>query len=53
MASVRKQIEIDARPEEVWDAVRDFGALHERLVQRGRAVDHGAAAMKQTLEATP
>ena len=32
MASIRKEIEIDADPEQVWDAVRDFGALHERLV---------------------
>jgi hypothetical protein len=30
--SIRKEIQIDASPEEVWDAVRDFGALHERLV---------------------
>jgi len=32
MASIRKQTVIDASPEEVWDAVRDFGALHRRLV---------------------
>jgi hypothetical protein len=32
VASIRKEISIDAPPEEVWDAVRDFGALHERLV---------------------
>jgi carbon monoxide dehydrogenase subunit G len=32
MASVRKDIVIDARPEKVWDAIRDVGALHERLV---------------------
>jgi len=32
MASIRKEIPLDARPEEVWDAVRDIGALHERLV---------------------
>jgi carbon monoxide dehydrogenase subunit G len=32
MASVRKQVHLDAPPERVWDAVRDFGALHERLV---------------------
>ncbi|HEX3563680.1 MAG TPA: SRPBCC family protein, partial [Solirubrobacterales bacterium] len=32
MASIRKEIQIDAPPEKVWDAVRDFGALHERLV---------------------
>jgi uncharacterized protein YndB with AHSA1/START domain len=31
MASIRKEIVIDASPEEVWDAARDWGALHERL----------------------
>jgi carbon monoxide dehydrogenase subunit G len=32
MASVRTEILIDARPEDVWDALRDWGALHQRLV---------------------
>jgi uncharacterized protein YndB with AHSA1/START domain len=32
MATVQTEIEIDASPELVWDALRDFGALHERLV---------------------
>ena len=32
MASIRKEILIDARPEDVWDALRDWGAAHERLV---------------------
>jgi carbon monoxide dehydrogenase subunit G len=32
MASIRKEILIDARPEDVWDALRDWGSLHERLV---------------------
>jgi carbon monoxide dehydrogenase subunit G len=32
MASIRKEIPLDARAEEVWDAVRDIGALHSRLV---------------------
>jgi uncharacterized protein YndB with AHSA1/START domain len=32
MASIRKEILIDASPEDVWAAVRDWGALHERLV---------------------
>jgi Polyketide cyclase / dehydrase and lipid transport len=32
MASIQKNIIIDARPEDVWDALRDFGALHTRLV---------------------
>jgi hypothetical protein len=32
MASIRKDIPIAAPAVEVWDAVRDFGALHTRLV---------------------
>ena len=32
MASIRREFLIDARPEDVWDAVRDIGALHTRLV---------------------
>jgi hypothetical protein len=31
VASIRKEALIDARPEDVWTAVRDFGAVHERL----------------------
>ncbi len=32
MATIRKQILIDAAPDAVWDAVRDFGAPHTRFV---------------------
>jgi uncharacterized protein YndB with AHSA1/START domain len=32
MATIQKDILIDAEPAEVWDALRDFGALHTRLV---------------------
>ncbi len=32
MASIHKQILIDANPNDVWDALRDFAALHTRLV---------------------
>jgi carbon monoxide dehydrogenase subunit G len=32
MASIHKDISIDARPEDVWAAVADFGAVHRRLV---------------------
>jgi hypothetical protein len=32
MASIHKEIQIDARPEDVWDALRDWGAIHQRLV---------------------
>jgi carbon monoxide dehydrogenase subunit G len=31
MASIHKEIAIDARPQQVWDAVRDVGAVHTRL----------------------
>src|SRR3954452_25251980 len=31
MASIHKEIAIDAHPEDVWAAVRDFGAVHRRL----------------------
>src|SRR3954470_9520856 len=31
MAHIRSETEIDARPEDVWDALSDWGALHERL----------------------
>ena len=32
MASIRREIVLEARPDDVWDAVRDIGTLHERLV---------------------
>lgn len=32
MASIRKEIHIAASPEKVWAAVRDVGAVHQRLV---------------------
>jgi hypothetical protein len=32
MASVHKEILVDARPDVVWSAVRDWGAVHTRLV---------------------
>lgn len=32
MASIRKERSIDAPAERVWDALRDWGGLHERLV---------------------
>jgi uncharacterized protein YndB with AHSA1/START domain len=31
MATIRKEVHIDVEPAEVWDALRDFGALHTRL----------------------
>ena len=31
MASIHKDIPIDAPPDQVWAAVRDFGAVHTRL----------------------
>jgi carbon monoxide dehydrogenase subunit G len=31
MASIRKEMRLDARPEAVWDVVRDVGAVHKRF----------------------
>jgi Polyketide cyclase / dehydrase and lipid transport len=31
MASIHKDISVDARPEDVWAVVADFGAVHQRL----------------------
>jgi len=31
MASIRKEISIDARADDVWAAIRDVGAVHQRL----------------------
>ena len=31
MASIRKEVRIAARAEDVWDAVRDVGNIHKRL----------------------
>jgi hypothetical protein len=45
MASIRKEIVTRASPDAAWDAIRDIGALHTRLVP-GFVVDtrleHGA-----------
>jgi carbon monoxide dehydrogenase subunit G len=31
MASIRREVQVNAPPEQVWAAVRDVGAVHERL----------------------
>ncbi len=31
MASIHREIVVEARPGEVWDAIRDLGAIHDRL----------------------
>jgi len=31
MASIRREIQIEARPESVWEALRDVGAIHRKL----------------------
>ncbi|KAB7740713.1 SRPBCC family protein [Parvibaculum sedimenti] len=38
MASIRKEIDIAAPAAEVWDVVRDLGAIHTRFV-RGFVID--------------
>ena len=32
MASIHREVVLDAEPDVVWDAARDVGALHTRLV---------------------
>jgi carbon monoxide dehydrogenase subunit G len=32
VATIHKEVRIAARPEDVWDAVRDVGNIHKRLV---------------------
>jgi carbon monoxide dehydrogenase subunit G len=34
MATIHKEIDVDAPPEQVWAAIRDIGAVHSRLAQR-------------------
>jgi hypothetical protein len=34
MASIRREALIDVPPAQAWDALRDWGALHQRLVPR-------------------
>jgi len=31
VASIRKEFRLAARAEDVWDAIRDFGAVHKRV----------------------
>jgi hypothetical protein len=31
MASIRKVVTVDAGPQDVWEALADFGAVHERV----------------------
>jgi hypothetical protein len=38
MASIHKEIQIQRSPDQVWAAIRDVGAVHERLA-RGFVVD--------------
>jgi len=49
MASIHKDIVINAAPDAVWDAVRDVGKIHERLcpgfVINTEMVDDGAARL--------
>lgn len=49
MASIHKDILINAAPDAVWDAVRDVGRIHERLcpgfVINTEMVDDGAARL--------
>lgn len=33
MASIRREIQVDVTPDRAWDALRDVGRIHERLVK--------------------
>lgn len=33
MASIRKEFTVSSRPEDVWSAFRDVGAIHDRLAK--------------------
>jgi carbon monoxide dehydrogenase subunit G len=33
MASIHKEFTINASPDHVWSAIRDFGAVHRRLAK--------------------
>ena len=44
MACIHKEIVIEASPEHVWAAVRDVGAVHERLTPRAFNYSWSAAA---------
>ena len=41
MASIRREVVIDSEPDVVWDALRDWGALHERLASASSPVCDG------------
>jgi len=34
MASIHREVLIDALPEHIWDAIRDVGAIHTRLARQ-------------------
>jgi len=47
VASVTKEIQVGVSADEAWDAIRDIGALHTRLVPgfvTGTKVENGGAA---------
>jgi carbon monoxide dehydrogenase subunit G len=47
VASIRREVVLDASPEAVWDAVRDVGAIHTRLAPGfvvATALEPGGAA---------
>jgi hypothetical protein len=58
MASIHKEMMVDASVEEVWAAIRDVGGIHTRLARQfvvdtrlDGMMDQGCAAMRRTLEA--
>ena len=52
MASIHKEITINADPADVWAAVRGVGAAHTRLVPGLVVDDQGAVVVARTLART-
>jgi hypothetical protein len=52
MASIHKEMLVDAALEEVWAAIRAIGDIHTQLARQivvdTRLMDQGCAAMKRT-----
>lgn len=49
MASIYKEIPIQARPQDVWAAIRDVGAVHQRLDGDARIVTFANGAVVREL----
>jgi len=41
MATIRKELTLNASPAQVWDVIRDVGAVHAARVDLGRVARYG------------